>query len=133
MIGRVVIDTNAYSALFAGDAAIADVLAESEAVLLSAIVVGELLDGFFGGARERENRALLDRFREKGRTILVPITDSTTEWFALVKQQLRKKGRPIPVNDVWIAATCMEHGAALLSRDGHFAEIDGLRLLSYRR
>ena len=127
MTGRVVIDTNAYSALLAGDAAVADILAESEVVLLSAIVVGELLDGFRGGDRERSNRLELDQFREKSRTILVPVTDSTAEWFALIKQQLRKKGNPIPTNDLWIAATCMEHGAALLSLDRHFVFIDGLR------
>ena len=39
---------------------------------------------------------------------------------------LRKKGRPIPINDVWIAASCMEHGARLITFDTHFAEIDGL-------
>ncbi len=126
MTRRLLIDTNAYAALFGGDGAIADALAGSEAVLLSAIVVGELLDGFVGGTREAANRSELARFREKPRTIVVPVTDTTAEWFALIKQQLRKKGSPIPINDVWIAASCMEHGAALLSLDAHFDEIDGL-------
>jgi tRNA(fMet)-specific endonuclease VapC len=123
---RLLIDTNAYAALFGGDGGIADALAGSEAVLLSAIVVGELLDGFFGGTREAANRRELARFREKPRTIVVPVTDTTAEWFALIKQQLRKKGTPIPINDVWIAASCMEHGAALLSLDAHFDKIEGL-------
>ena len=101
MSGRVLIDTSAYSALIAGSTAVAGVLAESEAVLLSPIVVGELLDGSLGGTKERENR-----------------------------RQLRRKGTTIPINDVWIAATCMEHGAALLSFDGHFREIDGLRVVA---
>ena len=56
----------------------------------------------------------------------MPITDSTAEWYAEVKRMLRRKGSPIPLNDVWIAASCMEHGAKLLSFDAHFAEIDGL-------
>lgn len=130
MSGRVLIDTNAYSALMAGSTAVAGVLAESEAVLLSPIVVGELLDGFLGGTKEQENRRELRQFRAKPRTVLVPVTDETAEWFAVLKQQLRKKGTPIPINDVWIAATCMEHGAALLSFDGHFREIDGLRAVA---
>jgi tRNA(fMet)-specific endonuclease VapC len=128
--GRVLIDTNAYSALMAGSTAVADILAESEAVLLSPIVVGELLDGFLGRTKERENRRELRLFRAKPRTVLVPVTDETAEWFAVLKQQLRKKGTPIPINDVWIAATCMEHGAALLSFDGHFGGIDGLRAVA---
>ncbi len=123
---RVVIDTNAYSALMSGDGRIADLLAGTEAVLLTPVVLGELYDGFLNGTRNEENRAVLARFRAKPRTILVPITDATAEWFAEIKRMLRKKGRPIPTNDVWIAASCMEHGAGLLSLDDHFSEIDGL-------
>lgn len=126
MTRRLLIDTNAYAALFGGDEAIADALAASDAVLLSAVVVGELVDGFLGGTREAANRREFARFREKPHTMVVPVTDATAEWFALIKQQLRKKGTPIPINDVWIAASCMEHGAALLSLDGHFGKIDGL-------
>lgn len=126
MIPRLVIDTNAYSSLLAGDESVARALAESEEVLLSAIVIGELLDGLRGGSKEAENRSHLERFREKPRTVTVPVTATTAEWFAQIKQQLRRKGTPIPINDVWIAAVCMEHGAALLSSDAHFARIDGL-------
>lgn len=126
MITRVVIDTNVYSALFAGDEAVAQALSESEDVLLCAVVIGELLDGFAGGSKEAENRRQLDRFRQKPRTTTVAVTATTAEWFAQIKRQLRRKGNPIPINDVWIAAVCMEHGAALLSKDGHFGHIDGL-------
>jgi len=126
MRGRILIDTNAYSALMTGNQHVASELAQSEAVLLSPIVIGELLEGFRGGGRHAENSAILSRFRDKPRTVLVPITDSTAEWYAEVKRVLRRKGSPIPLNDVWIAASCMEHGAKLLTFDAHFAEIDGL-------
>ncbi len=125
-MSRILIDTNAYSALMGGDGRIADILARHEAVLLSPVVIGELYDGFLNGTRDAENREILNRFRDKPRTVCVPISDSTAEWFAEIKRILRKKGRPIPMNDVWIAASCMEHGAALLTLDAHFAEIDGL-------
>ncbi len=123
---RVLIDTNAYAALMGGDTRVADELGRSEAVLLSPVVIGELLDGFLSGSRARENREILDRFREKPRTVCVPVTDTTADWFAEIKRNLRRKGKPIPINDVWIAASCMEHGARLLSFDSHFAEIEGL-------
>ena len=123
---RVCLDTNAYAALLGGDRAIAEVLARAEVVILSPVVIGELLDGFAGGTRESENREILERFRAKPRTVSVPITAETAEWFASVKRQLRRKGRPIPINDVWIAASAMEHGARLLSLDRHFDDIDGL-------
>ncbi|HAW87232.1 MAG TPA: VapC toxin family PIN domain ribonuclease, partial [Spirochaetaceae bacterium] len=67
-------------------------------------------------------------FRQKPRTSLVPITDATAEWFASLKQQLKRKGTLIPINDVWIAASCLEHGAGLLSLDRHFSAVDGLLL-----
>ena len=86
MISRVVIDTNAYSALFAGSRIVADVLARSESIILSAVVVGEILDGFFGGKKLRENYRQLNQFRQKPRKIFVSITDDTAERYALIKQ-----------------------------------------------
>ena len=70
MTGRILIDTNAYSALMSGNSRVAAELAQSEAVLLSPIVVGELLEGFRRGGRHAENWAILSRFREKPRTVL---------------------------------------------------------------
>jgi tRNA(fMet)-specific endonuclease VapC len=126
-MSRLLVDTNAYAALMAGTRWIADALARSEAVLLSPIVIGELLDGFVAGSRNAENRRILAQFRGKPRSVTIPITAETAEWFAQIKRGLRAKGKPIPINDVWIAASCFEHGAVLLSLDSHFDEIDGLR------
>ncbi|TVR61230.1 MAG: type II toxin-antitoxin system VapC family toxin [Spirochaetaceae bacterium] len=125
-MSRVLIDTNAYSALMAGDGRIADVLAGCEAVLLSPVVVGELYDGFLNGQQNTKNRRILQTFRERPRTVVVPVTDVTSEWFARIKYALRRRGTPIPINDVWIAASCFEHGATLLTLDLHFDGIDGL-------
>ena len=57
---------------------------------------------------------------------LLPVEDTTADYYALVYRELRKKGRPIPTNDLWIAATALQHGLALFSYDAHFTEIDGL-------
>lgn len=124
---KVLIDTNAYSALMRGDTAIADLLDSAEVVYISVIVAGELLAGFKGGSRERDNRAFLDEFiRKGGKTIVLPVGLDTSERFAQVKEALRKKGRPLPINDIWIAAQCLETGAILVSSDAHFMEVDGL-------
>ncbi|HKK49122.1 MAG TPA: type II toxin-antitoxin system VapC family toxin [Alkalispirochaeta sp.] len=126
-MSRVCIDTNAYTALMAGDHRIADVLSSSEAVILPTVVIGELLDGFLNGTRNQENRQILSHFQARPRTVTVPLTEATAEWFAEIKRGLRLRGRPIPINDVWIAASCMEHGAILLTLDSHFEAVDGLR------
>ena len=57
----------------------------------------------------------------------MPVTAQTADSYALVYSGLRRKGQPIPTNDLWIAASALEHGAALLTRDAHFTQIDGLR------
>ena len=57
----------------------------------------------------------------------MPVTALTADSYALVYAGLRRKSRPIPTNDLWIAASALELGAALLTRDAHFAQIDGLR------
>ncbi len=88
-MSRILIDTNAYSALMGGDGRIADILARHEAVLLSPVVIGELYDGFLNGTRNAENREILNHFRDKPRTVCVPISDSTAGWYAEIDGLLR--------------------------------------------
>ena len=52
---------------------------------------------------------------------------ATADAYAQLYRTLRKKGRPIPTNDLWIAASCLEHGSLLFSLDVHFEQVDGLR------
>jgi tRNA(fMet)-specific endonuclease VapC len=80
------------------------------------------------GNRESKNRAELARFLDSPRVGVLPITADTADSYALVYAGLRRKGAPIPSNDLWIAATALEHGTALLSLDAHFAHVEGLRL-----
>ena len=123
---KVLLDTNAYSALKRGvDAAIRQVT-RAETVLLSTVVAGELLSGFRQGARLRKNLDELDAFLENPHVSVVPVTLATADRFGRIAASLRAKGRPIPANDIWIAAHAMETGAQLLSFDTHFGEVDGL-------
>ena len=122
-------DTNAYSALIKGNENIASFLDHAEVVYLSVIVAGELLTGFKGGKNEQANRLLLKDFIEKGgKTVVLPVVYETSRRFAMIKDSLKRKGTPIPVNDLWIAAQCMEKGAVLLTFDTHFRTVDGLLL-----
>lgn len=123
----ILLDTNAYTALMLGEAATVEVLAHADRLLVNSVVLGELLGGFAAGSRESKNRAELARFLHTPRVELLSITAHTADSYALVYAGLRRKGQPIPTNDLWIAASALEHGAALLTRDAHFAHIDGLR------
>ena len=123
----VLLDTNAYTAFMLGVPEVLDVVAHAERLFLNSIVLGELLGGFAAGTREPKNRAELARFLDSPRVELLPVTAHTADSYALVYFGLRRKGQPIPTNDLWIAASALEHGAALLTRDAHFLQIDGLR------
>jgi tRNA(fMet)-specific endonuclease VapC len=129
---KALIDTNSYSALMRGDEAVAQFLDEAEIVYLSTIVAGELMTGFKGGSMERQNLLYLKEFiRKGGKTVVANVGMETAERFALIKDALRRKGTPIPVNDIWIAAQCMETGSILLSGDEHFSTVDGLLIRQF--
>jgi predicted nucleic acid-binding protein len=124
----ILVDTTAYTAFMRGDASVLEVLAHAERLCINSVVLGELLGGFAAGTRESKNRAELARFLNSPRVEVLPVTAQTADSYALVCLGLRRKGQPIPTNDLWIAASALEHGAALLTLDAHFAQIDGLRM-----
>ena len=93
---------------------------------MSTVVVGELLFGFRNGSRYEANRRDLQEFIENAYVTLLPVTFVTSDRFGRIAAALRRKGRPIPSNDIWIAAHAMESGAELLSFDRHFEEVDGI-------
>ncbi|HMO44488.1 MAG TPA: type II toxin-antitoxin system VapC family toxin [Rubrivivax sp.] len=123
----ILLDTNAYTAFMLGEAQVVEVVAHADTLYLNSVVLGELLGGFVAGTREQKNRAELARFLDSPRVEVLPITAQTADSYALVYAGLRRRGQPIPTNDLWIAASAIEHGAALLTRDAHFAQIDSLR------
>jgi predicted nucleic acid-binding protein len=125
---KVLLDTNAYAALMRGHEGVTTRVRRAEQVLLSTIVAGELLHGFRLGTRQEKNVAELEGFLDNPHVSLVPVTFTTADRFARIASGLRAKGRPIPTNDIWIAAHAMETGAELLSFDEHFDAVDGLVL-----
>lgn len=123
---KLLLDTNAYSALARGEATIAQRVRSAEQILLSSVVAGELLHGFRCGNRLDDNLRQLDDFLSRSFVDLIPVGLTTADRFSRIMTNLRAKGKPIPTNDVWIAAHTMETGAELLTRDSHFDEVDGL-------
>jgi tRNA(fMet)-specific endonuclease VapC len=68
----------------------------------------------------------LEDFLASAYVSFLPVTLVTADRFGRIAASLRRKGRPIPSNDIWIAAHTMESGSELLSFDQHFKEVDGL-------
>lgn len=124
---KIVLDTNAYTRLLAGEEDVLDVIGTTETVYMSIFVLGELYAGFAGGTKERENKDTLIRFLFKPSVKILNATAETAEVFGAVKQGLKKAGTPLPINDVWIAAHALETGSILVTYDGHFKNIAGIR------
>lgn len=122
----VALDTNAYTAFKLGRDEARAIVRRADTIGLSAAVVGELLAGFAAGGREKRNRAEFSRFLASPRVHVHAVSEATADYYARVYAALRAKGRPIPTNDLWIAASALEHGQRLYSYDAHFAQIDGL-------
>ena len=123
---RILLDSNAYSAFMRGSEEVRELIGDAEEVLVSAVVVGELLYGFRQGARYERNRVELRSFLGRPYVSLVAVGPVTADRYSRVMSALKAKGRPIPTNDVWIAAHAMETGADLVSADAHFEHVDGI-------
>ena len=123
---RLLLDTNAYSALMRGHADVSATVRRAEQLLLSAVVAGELLFGFRNGSRYEKNVQGLESFLANPYVEFLVVTRTTADRFGRIAAALRHKGTPIPTNDIWIAAHAMETGADLLTFDGHFTAVDGL-------
>lgn len=124
-----ILDTNAVSALLAGDSGLAEVLGPTARHHLPVVVLGEYRFGLLRSARRESLGALLDTLIRE--SIVLLVDEATTKAYAQVRHELREKGKPIPENDVWIAALARQHSQPVVSRDGHFDEVPDLRRLSW--
>jgi len=129
---KLLLDTNAYVDLMQGRREVADQVRRSERIYLSAVVAGELIFGFRNGTRYEINMHRLEEFLDNPYVEFLPVTMTTADRFGRIAAELRRKGKPIPTNDIWIAAHTMESGAELLSSDAHFEAIGGLAWIGYR-
>jgi tRNA(fMet)-specific endonuclease VapC len=126
---RIAIDTNIYTSFKANDESVVETFRNCDFIGVDITVIAELFSGFSLGGKEKRNRQELEAFLNSPRVEMLLHDLETAEYYALIVRRLKAKGRPIPTNDIWIAANAMKHGCALYSFDGHFREIEGLLLL----
>ena len=126
---EILIDTNIYTFALKGDEEVISILQKVSRIGISAVSIGELLSGFKGGSKEKENRKELEIFLDSPRVFICDIDYNTAEYYAETLICLKEIGRPIPTNDIWIAATAFQYGLKLFSKDSHFKHIPGLILV----
>jgi len=123
--GRALLDTSVIVDLLRGDPTVAEKVRECDEIFTSVVVIGELLYGALHSANSEANLRLVADFASS--ITALPTDRRTAEAYARMKQGLRAKGRPIPDNDLWVAAVAVQHGLSLVARDTHFDQIDELR------
>ena len=124
-----ILDTNAVSALLGGDPALGQVLAAHPRHHLPTVVIGEYRFGLLRSRHRRNLELLLGTLIRE--SIVLPVDETTAEVYSHVRDDLRNKGRPIPENDVWIAALAVQHAQPVVTRDDHFDYVSGLRRLAW--
>ena len=122
----VCLDSSAYIEMFRGNKAVADFIGACDEVIVPAAVVAELVEGFFATPDSADDQIRLNSFLALPNVGFRAADYEVAERFAILSHLLRRRGRPIPVNDIWIAATAFETGPRIVSYDRHFDEIDGL-------
>lgn len=123
--GKYLLDTNIAIALFAGDLLVQEKVRNAEYIVAVPPVIGELCFGAQKSNRVTENLRKIDVLVQQ--SIVFPCDLETAQWYGIIKNQLRRKGRPIPNNDIWIAAIARQHDLILVTRDSHFDEVESLQ------
>ena len=123
---KILLDTNAYVAFKSGHGEALALLQHADIIGMSVIVLGELTAGFMGGSKYKKNMSELNAFLNTPRINLFSINESTVTFYAKIYTALRQKGKPIPSNDLWIAASALQHGCQLCTFDKHFETVENL-------
>lgn len=126
MNGKIALDTGIAIRFLNGDDSINNFLSKYIEIYMPAIVAGELIFGALNSKHAEQNLARHRKLIQ--RTSILDITENTANIYAKTRLDLKKKGKPIPENDLWIASVCIEHKIPLISNDAHFDDIAHLLL-----
>ena len=123
------IDTNILIECFQRNRNISEAISHFDRILVCPAVLGEFKAGLdVNTKRGKKVKGLLDDFLDDPAVVLVPFTDETADYYARIFKTLKANGTPIPTNDIWIAASAIEHGASVLASDEHFSYVPMLKL-----
>lgn len=98
-------------------------LQRADKIFMNPIILGELRAGFFRGKHRKKNDAELRHFLSSPRVDVLEIDEATAERYAVILNFLWTAGTPIPTNDIWIAASAMQHGLHVLTADAHYQKV----------
>jgi len=125
-----ILDTNAVSDFADANQRLLNCLQQSAAdIHLPVIVLGEYRYGVKSSRLRAARESWLDEFESSA--IVLAIISETSRIYADIRHELRASGRPIPENDIWIAALARQHRLPVLSNDAHLDHVAGLERISW--
>jgi tRNA(fMet)-specific endonuclease VapC len=124
-----ILDTNAVSAIADDDPAAVRPFRDAPSIELPAIVLGEYRFGIAQSRSRKEYEKWLEQLIVATRVL--PVDQETTSAYAQIRLELKKAGKPIPSNDLWIAALARQHRLPLMSQDAHFDAVPGLKRIGW--
>jgi len=131
---KLVLDTNVYCDYAEGLVDSVDAIATyGQAIFIPSIVLGELFFGFMKGSRQQFNEKKLRQVMSRLKIEVIDVDSDVARKYALICLSLQRRGIKIPINDVWIAACCMEIGGVLLTRDKHFELVDQIEAIVLKK
>jgi tRNA(fMet)-specific endonuclease VapC len=119
-------DTNILIGYFNFDVDIHAKIKTANEISIPIAALGEVYYGAFKSGRSRTNIERINEFRDH--SCILACNAETATLFGTIKNSLRLKGKLIPANDIWIAASAMQHNLILVTRDAHFCAVDGLTI-----
>jgi tRNA(fMet)-specific endonuclease VapC len=123
---KFLLDTNIISAWLEKDKSIAQKIDNAAQVFIPIIVIGEMHYGAQYSTKVDYNISNISKVISY--YTILPIDENACKHYGIIKSSLRKKGKPIPENDIWIAALALQHNLVLITRDNHFKEIENLQI-----
>ncbi len=124
---KVALDTSQAIALLNASEGVGEKIGSYEEIYLPVPVVGELRFGALNSRHVVENLSHIEFLVSHCSALNINLV--TSEIYSRIRMELKQKGKPIPENDIWIAAICMEHHLPLATSDGHFTSVDGLEIV----
>ena len=121
-----IIDTSAYSSFFKGDPRLKSYFKPNSTIYVPLVVIGELRAGFAAGTKYDYNEKYLQQFIDKPQVRILNLSDKTTVIYGLIYARLKKAGKPIGSNDMWVAALALEHDCLLVTLDSDFKRVPDL-------
>lgn len=127
--GKYLLDTSIAVAILRNAPSVIQASSQAAELFISAIALGELYYGAYRSTNRESNLQAVKQFAQN--CTVLSINDEIAECYGELKDHLRRAGKPIPENDLWIAATALVYNLPLVSHDSHFREVPDLEVVDW--